>query len=285
MNANDNTVLQKPDRYAVFGKPVAHSLSPRIHAMFAAQCAAVIDYTRREIEDGDFEQAVANFFAAGGAGLNITQPYKQRAAAMAQQLGTAATAAGAANTLYMHNGQLHAENTDGTGLVRDLQQNLGWSIEDARLLLVGAGGAVRGVLEPLLACRPASVTLANRTAAKAEQLEEIFAETAGAFSVSLQATELAALQRGYDIVINGSSAGLSGTIPALDASVVDGARCYDLVYGAGAAPFLQWAAQSGARSLADGLGMLVEQAAAAFHIWRGVHPETRTVIEQLRDAS
>ncbi|NNC55000.1 MAG: shikimate dehydrogenase [Pseudomonadales bacterium] len=269
-------------RYALFGNPVAHSLSPRIHTLFAGQTDEPVVYSKKKVEEARFEQEVRDFFSAGGGGLNITQPHKQLAANIADHRSQAVELAGAANTLFLKDGQLYAENTDGAGLVSDLLLNLGWQIEGQRILLLGAGGAVRGVLEPLLACRPEKIAIANRTVAKAQQLVEQFEARATLHKAVLEASTLEAAACGYDIVINASSAGLSGAIPAIDKAVVDGARCYDMVYGEGAAPFLQWAAQSGARSVADGLGMLVEQAAVAFYIWRGVHPRAREVIAQLR---
>ncbi|MBT8140486.1 MAG: shikimate dehydrogenase [Gammaproteobacteria bacterium] len=270
-------------RYAVFGDPVDHSLSPRIHSLFAEQTGEALEYTRQQVRAEDFDSAVRAFFAGGGGGLNITSPHKEHAAALADSGSHAVSLAGAANTLYLQDEKICAENTDGAGLVSDLLLNLGWQLEAQRILLLGAGGAVRGVLEPLLACKPAQIVLANRTAEKAQQLVDAFSPGAELHQVSIEALPLHEAGGGYDLVINGSSAGLSGSVPAIDATAVDGARCYDMVYGSGAAPFLQWAGKAGARSVADGLGMLVEQAAAAFYIWRKIHPDAGAVIEQLRN--
>ena len=270
------------DRYALFGNPIAHSLSPRIHAAFAAESGQDMCYEAREIAAGDFQRAAETFFKEeGGAGLNITLPFKEDACAAADELGEHARRAGAVNTLMrLPDGRIAGENTDGIGLLRDLLDNQGWQPAGSRLLLLGAGGAVRGILPMLLDQRPARLVLANRTLSKARQLA---AEITGPAKTEVVGYEQLGGQS-FDLVIHGTSAGLSGMPPPLpDDLPLEQARCYDLSYGAGAEPFLRRAEAAGAKQLADGLGMLVEQAAESFRLWRGVHPDTKAVIQGLRD--
>jgi len=272
-------------KYAVFGNPIAHSLSPVIHQRFAEQVGDAIRYERRLIEDEQFEQAVKQFFATGGAGLNITVPYKLRACEMADSLTPRARQAGAVNTLYMKDGQLQGDNTDGEGLCRDMRDNLGWVIARANILLIGAGGAVRGVMQPLLQQQPKRLVVVNRTEAKAQQLASLFADEASAAGCDLSAMSFNALGNladGFDIVINGSSASLHGDLPPLPVAAVNHACCYDMMYAKTPTAFLRWAAQQGARAVADGLGMLVEQAGEAYSLWRGARPDTGPVIKALR---
>ena len=270
------------DRYAVFGNPVAHSLSPRIHAAFARQSGQDMRYEAREVVLGEFQQAAEAFFQKGGAGLNITLPFKEEAATFAATLGEHARRAGAVNTLRrLKDGRIAGENTDGTGLLRDLLDNLGWSVAERRLLLLGAGGAVRGILPVLLDQKPARLVLANRTLSKAEQLA---ADITGTVKTEVCRYEELGGQD-FDLIIQGTSAGLSGAVPPLPGDLLlERACCYDLSYGAGAEPFLQRAQKAGATQRADGLGMLVEQAAEAFHLWRRVRPDTGAVIQALRGA-
>lgn len=270
------------DRYAVFGNPVAHSLSPRIHAAFARQSGQDMRYEAQKVALGEFQPAAEAFFQEGGAGLNITLPFKEEAATFAATLGEHARRAGAVNTLWrLKDGRIAGENTDGTGLLRDLLDNLGWSVADRRLLLLGAGGAVRGILPVLLDQEPARLVLANRTLPKAEQLA---ADITGAVKTEVCRYEELGGQD-FDLLIQGTSAGLSGAVPPLpDDLLLERACCYDLSYGAGAEPFLQRAQKAGATQRADGLGMLVEQAAEAFQLWRGVRPDTGVVIRALRGA-
>ena len=261
-----------PDAYAVIGNPIEHSLSPTIHAQFAASTGEGVRYDR--ILGTDFDRDVDGFFAAGGRGLNVTVPFKLEAFAWGEKRSPAAVAAGAANTLYLDEGIRCCTNTDGPGLVRDLESNLGWSVTGARVLVLGAGGAVRGVLGPLLAARPSALVVANRTQERAEALAAMF---------SLEAVALEALGGAWDIVINGTSAGLAGEGQLVEPTVVRGAKCYDMFYRAdGQTPFVNWTREAGAASSADGLGMLVEQAAESFAIWRGVRPATAGVIADLR---
>jgi len=272
--------MTKKSKYAVFGNPIKHSKSPTIHAMFAEQCDQALQYRAVRVELDGFERAARSFFDDGGAGLNITVPFKREAFEFAGRLSNRAQSAGAVNTLTMaSDGVVEGDNTDGIGLVRDMVANLGWAVSGQRVLVLGAGGAVRGVLEPLLRERPSELLVVNRTAAKAEQLAAEFS-TLGALeggSFSLVG------ERQFDLVINATSAGLSGEAPKLPASVLtERSCCYDMVYGPEPTPFMRWAAHNAAWAVADGLGMLVEQAAQSFYIWRGMRPETQSVINELR---
>lgn len=272
------------DRYAVFGNPIAHSKSPIIHTAFAQQTAQDLSYERQQVDEGKFADAARTFFAAGGSGLNVTVPFKLDAFAFADQLSERAQLAGAVNTLKkLPDGNIFGDNTDGAGLLRDITQNLAWQVREKRVLVLGAGGAVRGVIAPLLAEKPQRIVIANRTLAKAEELVQLFNACKSAQdSKILRASSLQIHARPFDLVINGTSASLGGEMPDLDASILNpGACCYDMMYGKQLTPFLQWAKQHGAH-VADGLGMLVEQAAESFYLWRGVRPVTRPVIEQLR---
>lgn len=270
------------DRYAVMGNPIAHSQSPFIHTIFAQQTQQSIDYQAILVDTavGKFEQAVADFQRAGGKGLNVTVPFKQAAYALVKQRSSRAEKAGAINTLWFDSqGNCIGDNTDGVGLVRDLTQNNQATIAEKRLLILGAGGAVRGVLTPLLQTKPQSCTIANRTVAKAEELAQLFAEEGIIHACSYEA--LAGQQ--FDLVINGTSASLQGELPPLPIDLLaKNAWCYDMAYGKTTTPFVHWAKQQNAAVALDGLGMLVEQAAEAFHLWRGVFPETAPVIKKLR---
>ena len=227
----------------------------------------------------DFEHTVRQFFAAGGKGLNITVPFKQRAFAMAQVHSPAAAKAEAANTLYLNaQAQLVADNTDGLGLVRDICHNLKGQLNAKRILVLGAGGAVRGVLQPILAQRPAQVVIANRTYTKACDLVALFTDLG-----AIEAIPMAQLQGSFDWIINGTSASLTGDLPPLPKGLISNtSRCYDMMYGAQTTVFNQWALSQGAAQADDGLGMLVEQAAQSFHLWRGVLPPTAPILLTLR---
>lgn len=269
------------DRYAVFGHPISHSRSPWIHTQFAAQTGQSLVYTAVDIAPDQFEAEVGKFFEEGGRGLNITVPYKERAWAAAINRSPAVTIARAANTLFLDaNGELCAENTDGVGLLTDLVQNHGAEISGKRILVLGAGGAVRGVLPALLEGAPRQVCILNRTFDKAQTLANLFAG-----DIDVSAIEAgASVDVAFDFIINGTSAGLSGDLPVVpEGSVDSNSWCYDMVYGRGETAFQKWARLQSARKSLDGLGMLVEQAARAFLIWRGVSPDTRDVIERLRN--
>ncbi len=270
----------KPDQYAVMGNPIAHSKSPGIHAMFAEQTGQRLEYSAIMVDLGGFDQAVGNFQASGGKGLNVTVPFKQDAWRLVDRRSERAERAGAVNTIkFMGDGSLLGENTDGVGLVRDLTVNHGIAIEGQRLLLLGAGGAVRGVLEPLLAERPKTLVIANRTVDRARVLADEFAALGQVSGCGFDA--LAGQQ--FDLVINGTAASLQGELPPLpDGILAEGAVCYDMMYAAEPTAFMQWALERGAAQALDGLGMLVEQAAESFAIWRGVRPETAPVIKAVR---
>jgi shikimate dehydrogenase len=278
---NDPTSL---DRYAVLGHPVAHSRSPAIHAAFAAQTGQRLDYGRLECPLDGFADAVRRFAAEGARGCNVTVPFKFEALALAARSTERATLAGAANTLRFDAEGWLADNTDGVGLVRDLVGNAGWPLAGRSLLLVGAGGAGAGVLGPLLAARPARLRLVNRTEDKAQALAARHTAWADRHGVALSASSLAdvALAPPFDLVINASASSLAGAASPVPATVLaPGGMAVDLMYGAAAEPFLAWARDAGARAR-DGLGMLVEQAAEAFFVWRGVRPDTAPVLQDLR---
>ena len=268
------------DRYAVFGNPIKHSRSPQIHTEFAAQLGQRLIYRTQLVELGGFARAARAFFAEGGKGLNITVPFKLDAFEFAEELSGRARRAGAVNTLAAQgDGSIYGDNTDGVGLVRDIEQNLAWEIAGKRLLILGAGGAVRGILEPLLKRQPGLIVISNRTVDKAQQLAREFSDLGEVRGCSYGAL----IGNRYDLVINATSAGLHGEMPVLpDDLLSEGSCCYDLTYGVAPTPFMRWAAGEAAWAVADGLGMLVEQAAEAFCIWRGVRPATRPVIDLLR---
>ncbi|MCZ6829428.1 MAG: shikimate dehydrogenase [Gammaproteobacteria bacterium] len=270
------------DRYAVFGNPVKHSKSPQIHAAFASQTEQQIQYRAVRVAEGEFASAASRFFADGGRGLNITLPFKRDAFEFADELSPRAQQAGAVNTLSRTaDGLIAGDNTDGIGLLRDMIANLGWSVASRRVLVLGAGGAVCGVLEPLLRERPAQLLVVNRTASKAEQLARDFAAlgpiTGGGFE--------RLPEQQFDLLINGTSASLSGELPPLpDTLLTERSCCYDMMYGPEPTVFTRWAAQHTAWAVADGLGMLVEQAAESFYLWRNQRPQTGPVIAELRAA-
>ncbi|MCU0970709.1 MAG: shikimate dehydrogenase [Gammaproteobacteria bacterium] len=268
------------DRYAVIGNPIAHSKSPLIHAAFARQTGQDIHYGRILGSREDFAGDVRRFVEEGGRGLNVTVPFKEEAFALARERSERAETAGAVNTLIvLPGGRLRGDNTDGVGLVRDLCCNHRFMLEGARLLLLGAGGASRGVLPSLLAERPALLVVANRTADKAVRLA---AAAAGQGPVEGCGLEQLAGRR-FDLIVNGTAAGLQGDVPAIpDGCLADGGWVYDMMYGSEPTAFVRWGQSHGAATALDGLGMLVEQAAESFHLWRGVHPDTAPVIEALR---
>ena len=268
-----------PDRYAVVGNPIAHSKSPAIHAHFAAQTGQHLIYERILAPINGFPATARDFFAGGGKGLNVTVPFKLEAHALADTLTERAHAAGAVNTLKYDNGSILGDNTDGAGLVADIEQNAAFSMLGKRVLLLGAGGAARGVILPLLQAGRAQLTIANRTADKAQALAGQF-RAAG----NIVACEFAALDGQFDLVINATSASLAEQLPAIPAGVFAPATlAYDMMYAADPTIFLRFAAAHGAATR-DGLGMLIEQAAEAFHVWRGVRPSTAPLFAELRGA-
>lgn len=270
------------DRYAVIGHPVEHSLSPRIHGLFAEQTGQAMTYGRLDPGPQGLADAVQRFFAEGGRGLNVTVPFKGAAAALCRRLSARAASAGVVNTLAPHGDGLFGDNTDGIGLVRDLTINQGIELAGARLLLLGAGGAARGVLAPLLEQAPAEVLIANRTPARAEALAADFAAHGPVRGCGFALPPAA---RGFDVVINASAASLGGEVPPIEPdALAAGGVAYDMMYGDAARAFLDWARARGAARAFDGLGMLVEQAAESFALWRAVRPETAPVIAALRRA-
>lgn len=270
------------DRYAVLGNPVAHSQSPFIHAEFARQTGQDLEYDRIECPMDGFEASVRAFAAEGGRGCNVTVPFKFDAPGLAVNVSTRAELAQAANVLRFDDGGWSADNTDGIGLMRDIERNAGVSLRNKRVLLVGAGGAGSGVLGPLLACWPEEVVVANRTMGKATALFHRHIRWADRHGVKLVPAALAAPGLRFDVVINASSTSLKGEPPPVPMHVLrPGTLAIDLMYGPAAQPFMAWAEAHGAVAR-DGLGMLVEQAAEAFTWWRGVRPETTPVLAALR---
>jgi len=268
------------DRYAVMGNPVEHSKSPAIHAEFARQTGQAISYTAERVELGQLAAAIVAFQKHNGKGLNITVPFKQDAFQLATELSDRAQRAGAVNTLVLYDDSHYfGDNTDGIGLVRDLSQNYDIHVNARNILILGAGGAVRGVLEPILQQLPRSLTIANRTVEKAQELAREFADLGDITACGFQ--QLAG--HSFDLVINGTAASLSGELPPLpDNILTDGACVYDMMYGAQPTPFMRWGEQQGAALCLDGLGMLVEQAAESFYIWRKIRPDTQPVIASIR---
>jgi len=267
-------------QYAVIGNPIDHSQSPYIHRLFADQCQQKLEYTAKLVAMNEFRVAADAFFQEGGHGLNVTIPFKQDAFQYAEETTERATAAQAVNTLIrQNNGLITGDNTDGTGLVTDLLGNLNWELKAKRILVLGAGGAVRGILQGLLDQQPQHIVIANRTVEKALQLSRQFAGSGYILGCSLDMLD----GQEFDIIINGTSASLDGEALSLPDTLIgaSSAFCYDLMYGSMPTPFLVWAEERGAR-VSDGLGMLVEQAAESFYIWRGVRPDTNAVINSLR---
>lgn len=269
-------------KFAVFGNPIKHSKSPLIHAAFAEQFGHSLEYRAVRVELDGFERAVRGFFESGGSGLNVTVPFKTEANDLADVKSEHSRLAGAANFLMLDDqGRIAADNTDGLGLVHDMVVNQGWSLQGARILMLGAGGAARGVVGPLLQEKPRSLFVANRTAEKAAQLAKGFGglgDVAGGGVRDIGA-------RTFDVVINATSAGLSGEELSLPAALLtEQSCCYEMVYGSEPTQFMRWAAQHAAWAVADGSGMLVEQAAESYFRWHGVRPETASVIRRVRDA-
>ena len=272
---------QSQANYAVFGNPITHSKSPAIHQAFAEQLKESLSYRAVRVEHEQFEEKVRGFFQHGGMGLNITVPFKERAFALADSASAAAQRAGASNCLVpQREGGLHAANTDGVGMVRDMVANLGWQLQGRRTLIIGAGGAVRGIVHPLLSERLGSLTIVNRTADRAAELAERFSST----ELTVAAGGLEAAAGGvFDLVINATSASLGNEMPDLaDIQLAPRCCCYDLVYAAEPTAFMRWSAAQAAWAIADGLGMLVEQAAESYYLWRGQRPGTEEVISGLR---
>lgn len=274
-----------PDRYAVIGYPIVHSKSPLIHGLFAAATGQDMSYEAIDggAEAGGFVRALTDFRAAGGKGMNVTLPFKLQALAVADAASDDARLAGAANALrFLDCGRIEARNFDGIGLVRDIELNLGVALKAKRVLLLGAGGATRGAMLPIARAGAACIVIANRTADKADALARELSIHLGGVPLAGGGLEALATEAPFDVVINATSASLSGGAPAVPASAfAPGALAYDMVYGKGLTPFLKLAQQAGAARVADGVGMLVEQAAEAFEWWRGVRPDTRAALARL----
>jgi shikimate dehydrogenase len=271
-------VSERADHYAVIGNPVAHSKSPLIHGEFSRQTGQDMLYEAILAPIDGFLAAVANFMRRGGKGLNVTVPFKLEAFGIATPTGRA-EAAQAVNTLILEGDTILGDNTDGAGLVRDITANLGFTLAGKRVLLIGAGGAARGVIMPLLERQPRVLVIANRTQERAYGLQQRFASFGNILAVDY--TDLHGEQ--FDLVINATSASLNGELPPLPAGIfARESLAYDIMYGSGHTPFLQFAKMQGAARLADGIGMLVEQAAESFFVWRGIRPGTASVIEMFR---
>jgi shikimate dehydrogenase len=265
-------------RFAVIGNPIAHSKSPAIHSAFAAALGLAIQYERLLAPVDGFAETMDRFRAEGGVGANVTLPFKLDAFRYASSLSAAARQAGAVNTLSFRADGVAGDNTDGIGLVRDIEHNFGYALCGKRVAILGAGGAARGAAGPLLSAAPRSLTIANRTQSKAQDIAALFASTGNVDAVSFDALAT----RQFDVVINATSASLDNAMPSIAPGLfASGAFAYDMVYGKGRTPFLEFAYRAGAQT-ADGLGMLVEQAAEAFLIWHGVRPATAPVLAQLR---
>ena len=268
------------DQYGVFGHPVGHSLSPFIHGVFARDSGQQMSYRAYDVAPEEFAERVHSFFAGGGRGLNITLPHKIAAVEVAQELTGRAAHAAAVNTLALQGESILGDNTDGVGLVHDLCDNLGLVITQRRVLIHGAGGATRGVLAPLLGLEPTILMIANRTPQRAEALAAAFADLGVTQGVGFEYVG----DTPFDLIINATSASLSGDIPPIPAGAIGPETvCYDLAYGRSAMAFVRWAQQSGCARAVQGLGMLVEQAAESFRLWRGVRPETAEVLAALKE--
>lgn len=267
------------DLYAVMGNPIHHSKSPAIHTQFAEQAKMDLVYSAMLVPIDGFDSAVKDFFKGSGKGLNITVPFKEEAYKLADSLSARAKTAQAVNTLkLLEDGTILGDNTDGAGLVRDLTVNNQVELSGKRILVIGAGGAVRGVLQPILNEKPEAVIVANRTYSKAEVLASEFSKLG-----NISACEFEALAGEFDVIINGTSASLNGELPPIPESCVGSATSvYDMMYSKELTAFLIWAQTLGAFKLIDGLGMLVEQAAVSFDLWRGVHPDSVSVLDNLK---
>ena len=271
-----------PARLAVVGNPVAHSRSPQIHARFAAATGHAVDYTRIESPLDQFVATVRAFADSGARGCNVTVPFKGEAFAACARLSDRARRAEAVNTIAFEADGWFGDNTDGAGLVRDIELNAGVPLRGKRVLLLGAGGAAAGALDPLLAARPAALVVANRTPAKARALIERFAASAARLDVPLSATALESPGAGFDVLINATAASLQAAVPPLPPGALKpGALALDMMYGAATLPFLRWARAQGAVAR-DGVGMLVEQASEAYFVWLGERPSTFQVLTELR---
>lgn len=267
------------DRYGIIGYPVSHSRSPVIHRLFALQTNQNLQYELIEVAPGKLDTVVRQFQRTGGKGLNITLPYKSEVINLVDHLSERAHNAGAINTLMFRKNEIFGDNTDGIGLMRDLLVNLGLKLADVSILILGAGGATRGIVGPLLDAKPKSITIANRTMSKARVLAEHFSTSGPVTACQFREVRPSS---SYDLVINATSAGVKGEVPSYpESAITDRTFCYDLSYGINPTPFCDWAVKKGATRSVMGWGMLVEQAAESFHLWRGIMPDTRSVLKQI----
>ncbi len=268
------------DRYAVIGNPIEHSKSPLIHHAFAEQTGEQLEYSRLLGEPGHFAENVTDFLKAGGKGLNITVPFKEDAWQLVDELSPRAASAQAVNTIIqLKDGRLRGDNTDGIGLVRDLQENQGATLAGARILLLGAGGAARGVLRPLLETHPEQIVIANRTASKATALASDLATLGPVEGCGF--SDLTGKK--FNLIINATAAGLTDQVPEIPDNLLESEGwCYDMMYSDKPTAFMRWGLTQGAAKVIDGLGMLVEQAAESFYLWRGIRPDTAPVMQQQR---
>lgn len=271
--------MNAPDQYGVVGHPINHSWSPFIHGLFAKQTAQSLVYRLYDIAPEDFRAQVLEFFTRGGRGLNVTVPHKEAAAELANELTARADRAGAVNTLKMLEGDtLLGDNTDGHGLITDLRQNLAMTITNERILILGAGGATRGVIEPLLSLGPTELVIANRSPERAVNLASLFSDLGAVRGCGFED----AGDDPFDLVINATAAGLTGSVPNIDSSAIASHTvCYDMSYSKAATPFVTWAIEQGCARAHKGWGMLVEQAAESFTLWRGIRPNTEPVLTAL----
>jgi len=268
------------DRYGVMGYPISHSRSPVIHRLFALQTGQIIQYELLQVSPEKLEMAVRQFQRTGGKGLNITVPHKTEVIRLVDHTSERAATAGAVNTLSFVGSEIHGDNTDGIGLLRDLVVNLGVTIQGANILILGAGGATRGIVGPLLEMQPAAIQIANRSLSKAAALADHFSKSGPVAACRFSAVPVSIP---YDLVINATSAGVKGEAPPYPAAAISEVSfCYDLSYGLQPTPFSVWAREVGASQSVMGWGMLVEQAAESFSIWRGVRPDTAPVLKQMK---
>jgi shikimate dehydrogenase len=273
------TASDQPDRYCVVGHPVAHSRSPMIHQFFAKQTGQALTYELMDASPDELEVAIRGFQAAGGKGMNVTVPHKEGAFAIAQECSADAKRAGSVNTLtFRPDGRIQGDNTDGIGMMRDITVNLGEPVQGRRVLVLGAGGAALGIVGPLLDAAPDELVIANRNVARADALAERFA---GDGPVRACGFDALAESPPFDLLINATSVGLKGEPPPFPTVIIgERSMCYDLVYSLGDTPFVTWAREAGARRAEQGWGMLVEQAAESFHIWRGIRPDTTQLLHR-----
>jgi shikimate dehydrogenase len=277
--AGESTATQFIDRYGVMGYPVSHSRSPLIHQLFSLQTNQKLQYELLQVSPEKLETAIRQFQRTGGKGLNITVPHKSEVVRLVDHMSERASTAGAANTLTFEGSEIRGDNTDGIGLLHDLEVNLGVAVEGSRILILGAGGATRGIIGPLLEMQPKSIKIANRSLSKAQMLADHFS---GSGPVTACQFDNVPVTEAYDLIINATSAGLKGEAPPYPAAAISkDTFCYDLSYGHKPTPFSVWARDSGAAQSVMGWGMLVEQAAESFNIWRGVRPETKPVLDRM----